>query len=127
MAYDHSLAARIRRVVIRRRGVTEMSMFGGLAFLLHGKMFCGILGDELMVRVGAAEHDGAVAEPHVRAMDFTGRPMRGYVLVSREGLGSDRGLARWVERGRSFVESSVLADEAGGRPGLRRRIAARAR
>jgi len=96
MAYDPILAERLRTVLDRRRGVTEKAMFGGLAFMLDGKMFCGVLGGELLARVGPDAHDDAVTRPHVRIMDFTGRPMRGYVFVGPAALASDAALSDWV-------------------------------
>ncbi|MBM3216980.1 TfoX/Sxy family protein, partial [Candidatus Poribacteria bacterium] len=87
MPYDENLAERIRRVVAGRHGVTEKRMFGGLAFLLDGKMFCGIANSDLMVRVGPERYEAALSLPHVRPMDFTGRPMTGYVYVGPEGSG----------------------------------------
>ncbi len=120
MAYDESLAARVRRAVARRAGVTERKMFGGLAFLLEGKMFCGILKDELMVRVGPERHREALAEAHVRPMDFTGRPMNGYVFVGRAGCRTEEAVRRWADRGAEFV--SAL-----GREGPRAPQAPRAR
>lgn len=103
MAYDEGLQLRIQRVVAAREGVTEKKMFGGVCFLLDGKMFCGIVKDELMVRVGPAAHEAALAEPHVRPMDFTGKPMAGYIYVEPEGLATDKALKRWVEAGLKFV------------------------
>jgi TfoX/Sxy family transcriptional regulator of competence genes len=103
MAYDTNLAERIRRAVATRRGVTEKAMFGGLAFLLDGKMFCGISKSDLMVRVGPDRHDEALGRPHVRPMDFTGRPMKGYVFVGPEGCRTQRMVESWVERGATFV------------------------
>jgi TfoX/Sxy family transcriptional regulator of competence genes len=99
MAYDEGLAERIRGLLEDRGKVSERRMFGGLAFLLRGNMTVGIVKDELMVRVGPEAHNQMLREPHVRAMDFTGRPMKGFVFVSPEGLESDTDLARWVERG----------------------------
>jgi TfoX/Sxy family transcriptional regulator of competence genes len=112
MAYDTKLAERIRKTLARRRGVTEKAMFGGLAFLLEGKMFVGIVRDELMVRVGSEHHEEATAQPNARTMDFTGRPMKGYVFVAPAGLRDDDALAAWIERGRAFVAESVLAKPA---------------
>lgn len=103
MAYDQGLAERLRALLDGRRGVTEKAMFGGVAFLLDGKMFVGIVKDELMVRVGAEAHDEAQARPHARTMDFTGRPMRGYVFVAPEGFSEDHVLARWVEQAHAHV------------------------
>jgi TfoX/Sxy family transcriptional regulator of competence genes len=103
MAYDTKLADRVRRAVETRRDVTEKAMFGGLAFLLDGKMFCGISKGDLMVRVGPDRHDEALGRPHVRPMDFTGRPMKGYVFVGPEGCRTRRMVEPWVERGATFV------------------------
>ena len=80
-------------------------MFGGLAFLLGGHMCVGVVGDELMVRVGPHAHEEALRQPHARKMDFTGRPMKGFVYVGREGFESDAGLRRWVARGADFAAS----------------------
>ena len=85
MAYDSKLAERIRAIAAGRKGVTEKEMFGGIAFLLDGKMFIGLAKNQLMVRVGPDRHDEALARPHVRPMNFTGRPMRGYVYVVPAG------------------------------------------
>jgi len=103
MAYDPALAVRVRRLVAERPGVTEKAMFGGLAFLLGGRMFCGVLGLDLLARVGPGRHDAAMAQDHVRIMDFTGRPMRGYVFVGPEAVSSRRDLTRWVEDCARFV------------------------
>ena len=97
MAYDPALAARVRRLVLGRKGVTEKAMFGGLAYLLDGRTFCGVLGGELLARVGPGAHDEAMARPHVRVMDFTGRPMQGYVFVKAAAVRDARTLRRWVD------------------------------
>lgn len=103
MAFDEALAERMRAALAAERGVSEKRMFGGLAFLRDGKMFCGIVKDELMVRVGRDEYERALSRPHVREMDFTGRPMVGYVFVEPEGLGTRSSLARWLDLGLNFV------------------------
>ena len=103
MAYDEALAGRIRTVLAKRRGVDEKRMFGGIAFLLGGHMFCGVVKDDLMVRLGPDRHEAALTEPHVRPMDFTGRPMKGYVFVAPAGCRADAALARWVGLGVEFV------------------------
>ena len=105
MAYDEGLADRVRRELAGDRAVTEKAMFGGLCFLRGGHMCCGIVGDLLMVRVGAAAHDAALAEPHTRPMDFTGRPMRGLVYVEPEGVDGPSALARWVALGVAHAAS----------------------
>lgn len=103
MAYDERLAERIRKALPDRPRITEKKMFGGIAFLLDGKMFCGIVKDDLMVRVGPEAHEAMLREPHARPMDFTGRPMTGYVYVAPAGFASDVALARWVARGAKFA------------------------
>jgi TfoX/Sxy family transcriptional regulator of competence genes len=103
MAYDEELEGRIRRAVADREDISDKKMFGGVAFLLDGKMFCGIVNEDLMVRVGPEAHEKALSEPHVRPMDFTGRPMKGYVYVDPAGTKTDKMVARWVERGLKFV------------------------
>lgn len=105
MAYDHRLAARVRGAFGNRKGVVEKRMFGGLAFLVGGHMTCGIMGEELMVRVGPEAYESALGEPHVRVMDFTGKPLRGMVYVSSEGIASDPDLAAWVERGFRYTSN----------------------
>ena len=105
MSYDEALAERIRKVLKLRSGVTEKKMFGGLAFLLDGRMFCGIVKDELMARVGPDRYEAALGEPHVRPMDFTGRPATGYVFVAPAGLTSDGDLETWINRGADFLSA----------------------
>lgn len=89
----------------RRGGAPLTDTFGGVAFLLDGKMFVGIVKDELMVRVGPDAHEAALGEPHARTMDFTGRPMRGYVFVAPAGYAEDPVLRQWVDRGLAHVET----------------------
>jgi hypothetical protein len=103
VAYDRALADRIRGAVADRPNVTEKQMFGGLAFLLAGKTFCGIVKNDLMVRVGPDRYKESLRLPHVRPMDFTGRPLTGYVYVGPEGSRTQRMVAAWVERGTAFV------------------------
>jgi TfoX/Sxy family transcriptional regulator of competence genes len=86
VAYDEKLAARVRTLLADRTNVTERKMFGGLTFMVAGHMCCGVNGDELIVRLDPDHEDDAFARPHARPMDFTGRPMRGFVTVKREGL-----------------------------------------
>ncbi len=103
MAYDEALAERIRRALGRRRDISEKKMFGGLAFLRGGTMFCGIVKNELMVRVGPERYEESLAKAHVRPMDFTGRPMNGYVFVEPPGCRTAKAVSTWVELGAAFV------------------------
>ena len=95
MAFDENLAGRVRDVLASEPGLTERKMFGGLAFMLGGHMCCGIVGDELMLRLGIDGAEAALDRDHVRPMDFTGRPMAGMVFVSPEGL-QGAALRAWV-------------------------------
>jgi len=103
MAYDEKLAQRIREVLKGTKKVTEQKMFGGIAFLLEGKMFVGIVKDDLMVRVGKENHNRAISQKHARSMDFTGKPMVGFVYVAPAGFKGKPALAKWVKMGRDFV------------------------
>ena len=105
MAYDERLAERVRSLVSSRQGITEKRMFGGIAFLVRGNMSVGIVGDELMVRVGAAQHTRALARRHAREMDFTGRPMKGYVYVAAAALRRLDALRSWVDLGVRFART----------------------
>ena len=104
MAYQESLAARVR-VALNHPHRTERKMFGGLSFMVHGHMVCGVLGDELIVRVGKDAYEDALKRPHAREMDFTGRPMKGMVYVGAEAIQDDDTLLAWVDRGLAFVET----------------------
>lgn len=103
MAYDEGLAERIRSTLQDDDAVTEKKMFGGVAFLLDGKMFVGIVKNDLMVRVGPARYDASLKRAHVRPMDFTGKPMEGYVYVAPDGVAEDDELERWVRLAAQFV------------------------
>jgi TfoX/Sxy family transcriptional regulator of competence genes len=105
MAYDEGLAQRIREIVEDNPNIDEKKMFGGLAFMLNDYMFCGIIGDELMARVGPDNYAHALAQPHVREMDFTGRSMKGYVYVDSAEIESDEQLAKWVSLCADFVRT----------------------
>lgn len=105
MAFDEGLAQRIREAIGDDPDVVERKMFGGLAFMLRGNMAVGIVGDELMVRVGPDAWEASLALPHAREMDFTGRSMRGMVYVGVDGIAEDDDLAAWIERGAAFAGS----------------------
>jgi len=105
MAHDEKLAKRVREVLARRRGVSEKKMFGGLCFLVDGHMACGIIGDELVVRVGPDAYEEALTKPGAREMDFTGRAMKGMVYVGPRGHGPAPSLKAWVERGLVYARS----------------------
>lgn len=99
MSYDEALAERIRRRIGDRPDLTEKRMFGGLAFLIDGRMSVGVSGDELMARVGKEAHEQFVVRAGARTMDMTTRPMRGWISVAPEGFATDDDLDVWIEQG----------------------------
>jgi TfoX/Sxy family transcriptional regulator of competence genes len=104
MAYDEALADRIRDVLAGHGDrVQERKMFGGLTFMVDGHMTVGVVKDELMARVGADGEDDALAQQYASAMDFTGRPMVGFILVSAAGVGTDAHVRGWVDRALAFT------------------------
>jgi TfoX/Sxy family transcriptional regulator of competence genes len=105
VAYSEELADRVRDLLANHDAIAERKMFGGLAFLMHGNMLVGVMGDDLMVRLGPELGDAALDEPHTRVMDFTGRPMRSMVIVGSPGVADDAELESWVARARAFVET----------------------
>jgi hypothetical protein len=113
MAYDEALADRIRTALADDPLLTEKRMFGGLAFLHRGLMFVGVSGSKLMARVGKDHYRDSLARTHVREMDFTGKPMQGYVYVEPPGLRSEEQLRFWLQRCKEFV-SSLPAKAAKG-------------
>ncbi len=105
MAYDEELAERVRAALGPVAGVTEIKMFGGLCFTVGGNMAVGVMGDDLMVRLSPEDGVEALSEPGARPMDFTGRPMHGFLYVGPAGQETDRSLHDWVERGVDYAAS----------------------
>ena len=105
MAYDEGVAQRVREYFTDRTDITEKKMFGGLAFLVSGHMCVGVINDELMARVGPEQYPAALQEPHAREMDFTGRPMKGFVYIGAEGYNDDHDLQSWIHRCEKFVST----------------------
>ena len=103
MAFDESLAERIRQRLARRKNVEEKKMFGGVGFLLNGNLLVGVWKDSLCVRLGPDQAEAALPEPHVKEFDITGRPMKGWVLVEPEGVEDDEQLSGWIQRAVVFV------------------------
>lgn len=97
MAYNGRLAGRLRAALANQHGITERKMFGGIAFLLDGKMCIGVLKDDLVVRSGPDRYADALQRRHARPMDFTGRTSRGMVYVSAAGVARGASLHRWVD------------------------------
>ena len=105
MAFDESLAARIRDALARKKGVVEKKMFGGVGFLLHGNMLVGVWKESLVARLGPDQGEAALKQPHVKDFDITGRAMKGWVLVGPEGVQNDEQLTDWIERPTRFVRA----------------------
>ena len=103
MAYSEALAARVRKIIATEEGVTERQMFGGLAFMLRGNMCCGVLGEDLMLRVGPERYEDALGRAGARPMDFTGRPMTGMVYVDGKAVATGAKLRAWLEVALEFV------------------------
>lgn len=119
MAYDTDFAERLRQALAGTRGLSEKKMFGGIAFMVNGNMCVGIVGSDLMVRVGPEAYEAALARPHAREMDFTGRPLRGYVYVSQAGVRDRRALRAWLDRGLAFA-NTLPASKKKSRKAVRR-------
>jgi hypothetical protein len=106
MAYDEELAHRVRELLADEDGLSEMRMFGGLAFLLDGNMSVGISGQGgLMVRVDPGATEDLLSRPHTRTFEMRGRPMAGWMRVDPEGLATKRQLGAWVRRGVTFART----------------------
>ena len=104
MTYNLDLAQRIRIILGERPGLVEKKIFGGVGFILHGNMACGVQGDSMIVRVGAENNEAALSLPFVRPFMVTGgKPMAGWVVVDAGGLATEQDLQAWVERGFSFA------------------------
>ena len=105
MAYDEQLATRLRACTAHAKGVSEKKMFGGLAFMLGGNMWCGVTKHGVMLRVGPDLYDEALTRKGAREMDFTGRPMRGMIYVDLDAVEDNEALAEWVEFAGQFVRT----------------------
>ena len=89
MAYDEGLAQRVRETLDDLSGLVEKKMFGGVGYMLHGNMACGVHKDKLIVRVGPEGYDEATSRPHTAPFDITGRAMKGWVMVEAAGYKND--------------------------------------
>ena len=105
MAYDEKLAERVHTMLGHRDDVIEKKMFGGIAFMLHGNMACGIVKRELMLRLGPEAASKALKQKHARPMDFTGRPMTGMIYVATEGIKTAKQLRAWIDKAETFADT----------------------
>ena len=102
MAYNEKLAERIRGRFSGLRNVEEKPMMGGLTFMYNGKMCVGIIKDDLMCRIDPALHEQAIARKGCRTMDFTNRPMNGYVMIDESGMKSKTDFDYWIDLALDF-------------------------
>ena len=105
MAFDETLAARVRKALARRKGVVEKKMFGGVGFLIGGNMTAGAWKEFLLLRLGPDDGEAALREPHVRVFDITGKSMAGWVMVEPGGTATDAAVTAWVRRAVAFVKT----------------------
>jgi len=105
MAFDQGLAQRLREQLAATGGVTEKQMFGGIAFLVDGNMCVGVIGEELIARVGLDATEAALGRPGSRLFDFSGRPMKGWITVAPDALEDDDALAAWIDDALGFVRT----------------------
>lgn len=104
MAYNKELAERVRIALHLHPEMVEKVMFGGVGYMLRGNLACGVQGDDLIVRIGEAKNDAALAQPNVRPfMPVPGRPMAGWILVGPGGTGSEQELVDWINQGLEFA------------------------
>ena len=103
MAFDEGLAQRIEDALVDQPDLVAKKMLGGLGYMVHGSMACGVHGDSLIVRVGPAAYEEALGQPYVSPFDMTGRPMKGWVYVGKQAISSEEDLKTWIERGVAFA------------------------
>jgi TfoX/Sxy family transcriptional regulator of competence genes len=103
MAFDESLADRIRKGLGRKKNIEEKKMFGGLGFLLNGNMLVGVWKDSMIVRLGPNGYEDALLEPHAKEFDITGKPMKGWVMVKPDGVQEEAQVKAWIQRAVKFV------------------------
>jgi TfoX/Sxy family transcriptional regulator of competence genes len=102
MAYNEQLAVRIRERLAELPDVTEKQMMGGLTFMVNDKMCVGIIQNELMCRIDPALHEAMILKPGCRTMDFTNRPMKGYVMVDEIAMKTQQDFDGWIDLALSF-------------------------
>lgn len=103
MAYDEKLAERLRKLLSRKRQLTEKKMFGGMAFFLKGNLLCGIYKNDLILRLDPKNFWGALEKPHTKPFDITGRPMRGWIMVEPTGIRTATSLQKWLQPALRYV------------------------
>lgn len=105
ISYDETLAERIRKILEYEPGVTEQEMFGRLSFLVNRNMCVGVEKENLMVRVGPEKYEEALSLPNAKQMDFTGRPMKGFIYVESGDHKTEKSLKKWIMMGLDYAKS----------------------
>jgi len=105
MPYDEALEARIKKIVSKWKDTDNKKMFGGVCHLLNGNMFSGVYKDSLILRLGEGTSREALKLPFVRPFDITGRPMKGWVMVKKEGFESEYDLGAWLNHAKNYVRT----------------------
>lgn len=105
MAYNEELDRRIKKIVSRWKGTNDKKMFGGVCHLINGNMFCGVHKDFLILRLGEDKSSNALKKPYARPFDITGKPMKGWVMIARDGYKSDPDLKAWLNQAKTFAKS----------------------
>jgi hypothetical protein len=103
MAFDETLAARIRVILTRKKNIAEKKMFGGICFLLNAHLLVGVWKQSLIVRLGPDQEREVIQQPYLRRMDITGKPMKGWIIIEPAGLEGDDVLKQWIDRALKFV------------------------
>jgi TfoX/Sxy family transcriptional regulator of competence genes len=126
MTYDEVLARRVRKSIAGRGRIREMEAFGGVMFMLDDKMCVGVSKDRLMVRVDPSRHEVLSKRPGAQPMDFTGRPMRGFLFIDAGALSDGRTLSSWVGEAVSYVRTVKKKPKRGSAPAAQARRPTRA-
>ena len=116
MAYDDRLAARVREALSGQPLVEEKNMMGGLTFMVNDKMCLGIIKDELMCRIDPDLHETALSKTGCRTMDFTKRPMAGYVMVDQSGMKTQKDFEYWIGLALDFNKKAKASRKRKSRP-----------
>lgn len=103
MPYDPEIDSRIRNITSNWKNTIAKKMFGGVCYLQNGNMVCGVYKEFLIVRLGEEAGEKSMENPIARPFDITGRPMKGWVMVAREGFKSDKELENWLYQAKKFV------------------------
>ena len=105
MAYNVELANRLRESLLPLASVTEKKMFGSIIFMLNGNMLTGVYQEYLLFRIGAEQREAALKLKGTKVFDITGKPMKGWVMVSEEGYSSKPLLEKWILKAMEFVKT----------------------